>query len=158
MEPVSTDDVRAALAALAALAAELERDSPRTHGEEDLRRAFRAGRSAPPRRSRRAWPLVLAAAGLAAVGFALMRPATPPPSPAAATAAEADLVFALRPGESALDLEGGQLVRVRVSSDVLRAMGVAVGDRAAADVEADVLVGYDGVARAVRVARSGRVD
>jgi len=46
-------------------------------------------------------------------------------------------------------------VRVRVSSDVLRAMGVAVGDRAAANVEADVLVGYDGVARAVRVARPG---
>jgi hypothetical protein len=154
VEPVSaerrSEEEEAVSAALASLAAELDRDAPPARLENDLRVAFRRRRAGvvPPRR---VWPAGLAAAALLAVIVSLVwRPRPSDLEPRAADGG--DLVFALRPGESPEDLESGQVIRVRLSSAALRAMGVAV-DSGGADVEADVLMGYDGVARAVRVAR-----
>jgi hypothetical protein len=154
MEPVSGErrheEEQAVSTALASLAAELDRDVPPARLENGLRLAFRR-RHALVVRPRRAWPAGLAAAALLAVVFALVG-RTPAPDVEPSAPDGGDLVFALRPGESPDDLEGGQLVRVRLSTTALRAMGVAV--ESGGDVEADVLIGYDGVARAVRVARS----
>lgn len=53
--------------------------------------------------------------------------------------------------DSALPLERGQLLRVRVPASTMRAVGLPVNpERWAERVDADVLVGEEGMARAIR--------
>ncbi len=53
-------------------------------------------------------------------------------------------------------LESGQIVRVQLRSDVLDAAGLAPRGVGSELVEAEVLVGPDGVARGIRLARPRR--
>ena len=74
------------------------------------------------------------------------------------TVTKAELVTAFFPlGFSTLPVSGERLVRVQVSADTVRAFGVQLpaSDKGAASDEilADVIVGDDGVARAVRFVR-----
>jgi hypothetical protein len=62
----------------------------------------------------------------------------------------------LLPSQAPVHPEDGQIVRVQLRVDVLDAAGVAHGDSAAGPLEAEVLVGRDGVARGVRLARPRR--
>lgn len=138
-------DQQAARTALATLASELDAARP-ADVEQHLRVAFRTAPKGG--RGGRRWLAAAAALLLAAGGFWRWeaRPRGGDPD-------RDEVVFALRPQESPLAMEGGQVVRVRLSGPALRAMGLASGDDLPlGDVEADVLVGYDGVARAVRLA------
>ena len=62
----------------------------------------------------------------------------------------------LLPSQAPVRVEDGQIVRVQLRVDVLDAAGVAHGGSATGPVEAEVLVGRDGVARGVRLARPRR--
>jgi hypothetical protein len=120
-----------------------------------------AGAEAPPRVEaalkarlrrlrRRVWP-VLAGAGAAALGAALwlLVPGTEPPVVLQPAAARLPASF-LPIGASQADLEHGQIVRVEVPAGLVVSFGwplPAEDDRPRA---ADVLLGEDGVARAIR--------
>jgi hypothetical protein len=57
----------------------------------------------------------------------------------------------LQAGDALGDVESVQLVRVQLSPSTLAALGWTVGDEAAVrHVSADLVVGQDGVARAIR--------
>jgi hypothetical protein len=60
---------------------------------------------------------------------------------------EADEFVPLQAGDALGDVESVQLVRVQLSPSTLAALGWTVGDEAA---DADLVVGQDGVARAIR--------
>ena len=90
---------------------------------------------------------------------ALRRMAAPVRAPAVAPEAarpdvdedEAVEFVPLQAGDALGDVESVQLVRVRLSPSTLAALGWTVGDEAAARiVSADLVVGQDGVARAIR--------
>jgi hypothetical protein len=88
-----------------------------------------------------------------------LHPAQLAEAPASATGATADAdgFYPLLPDASRAPLESGQIVRVQLRPDVLDAAGLprrAVP--AQGPVEAEVLVGPDGVARGIRLARPGR--
>jgi hypothetical protein len=58
----------------------------------------------------------------------------------------------LEDGDALRDVESVQLVRVELSPSTLSALGWTVGDEAVArHVNADLVVGQDGVARAIRL-------
>jgi len=59
---------------------------------------------------------------------------------------------ALVPGAEPSALESGQIVRVQLRADVLEAVGLPARSPAGEPVEAEVLVGPDGVARGIRLA------
>ncbi len=90
-------------------------------------------------------------------------PAIPEPPPArrrlAARAASQTHEIAtdflpLTYGDSLTPLEGGQVVRIRLSRSALRSVGLPLNEeRAAERIQADVLLGQDGVARAIRFVR-----
>jgi hypothetical protein len=116
--------------ALKDLAETSPREAPPA-GEERLRRAFRAHR----RGSRWKWLLAAAVACLAiAAGWTMRQRAS---TPVARPVAQSNPFVPLPYGQSDVPLESGVIVRVRVESD-------------AGPVEADLLVGQDGMARAVR--------
>lgn len=127
-------------------------------------------RPAPPSRSE-AGDAVPAPLGPAAIPEHLPTPAQPAlssPGDATADAAAADpdaqtarvtaddQSFHLLPGSESADLESGQIVRVRLRPDVLDAAGLPPRAGARGPVEAEVLVGPDGVARGIRHARPRR--
>lgn len=89
--------------------------------------------------------------------------AEPGPGPAPSDASQARSAFVddrsfrpLLPSQAPVHAADGQIVRVQLRVDVLDAAGMAHGDPAAGSVEAEVLVGRDGVARGVRLARPRR--
>ncbi|MEJ7615588.1 MAG: hypothetical protein WKF30_01135 [Pyrinomonadaceae bacterium] len=59
--------------------------------------------------------------------------------------------FALAEGAGQNPLEGGQIVRVEVPRSTLISFGLPVNmERESGAAKADLLLGYDGVARAIR--------
>ena len=78
------------------------------------------------------------------------------PTPAAQAAAAEDAFYPLLPDSEPAALESGQIVRVQLRPDVLDAAGVPSRSGGQVSVEAEVLVGPDGVARGISLARPRR--
>jgi hypothetical protein len=146
------------LEGLRALALDLPREAP-AHIEEKLRARFRTEKR---RRKLLMWTPVFSAA--AAAGIALLvwmhaerwKPVVPSAakSNVVAPAAEApDTGFYPLPEAEALpDIETAMVVRVELPVSSLQLMGVPVNqDGTDASVQADLLLGQDGLARGVRL-------
>jgi hypothetical protein len=125
--------------------------------EAALLAAFDArGRLRRPVAGRVRW-FAVAAAILIAAGVAVwMRANRIPvetPAPLTSTAPSLEMIeFMPWPGASALPrFESGQLVRMDLPASMLPSLGVFPPASDAASVRADVLIGQDGLARAVRL-------
>jgi hypothetical protein len=93
----------------------------------------------------------LAVAGAILIVLSLIR--TPPEAPVTNTVDAAGFVV-LPYGQSDVPLEEGVIVRVDLAPSQLRSLGVPVSPQAGhANIRADLLVGQDGMARAVRFVR-----
>jgi hypothetical protein len=119
------------------------------HVEQQLSIAFRA------RHQRKAPLWIYAAAAclllLLGLSFVHKRKIAPPP---AAVVYNAPGFIALPYSQSGVPTESVVVIRVQVTPSQLSSMGVAVPAAAStARLQADVLVGQDGVARAVRLVR-----
>jgi hypothetical protein len=125
-----------------ALAAFARPEAP-AYVEEALLREFRRAHS-PRRRLGRAVSGAIAAALLFLCALSFTRPAPPRP--------EISTRFYALPGNDPLErLDRGRLVRVRLPRPALRAFGFPMNeDRAFETVKADVILGEDGLARAIR--------
>jgi anti-sigma factor RsiW len=129
--------------------------------EQRLLEAFAAehGRSAAARSGWRGWIAAAAAAAILVTGLTLAwrieeAPVDPVPEGSMAPAADS-AGFVAWPGAAVLPaFESGQLVRTELPVTVLPMLGlVPASTPANGKVVADVLVGQDGLARAVRLAR-----
>lgn len=154
---------RELLEGLRALGADGPSEAPR-HIEEQLKARFRRQNR---RRNLMAWAPALSVA--AAAGIALLlwshsgqtKPVAPPAIVAANTVApaaaeeEADASFYPLPEAEALPaVETAMVVRVQLPVSSLQLMGVPIGEeRTDSSVEAELLLGQDGLARAVRLAQ-----
>jgi hypothetical protein len=154
------EDNRELLEGLRALAADGPRDAP-ARVEERLKTEFRRQKG---RRNLLTWVPAFSVA--AAAGIALLlwnqsekpKPALVPVVVAAqavtpAVEEETDASFYPLPEAEALPaLENAMVVRVQLPVSSLQLMGVPVGEeRADASVQADLLLGQDGLARGVRL-------
>jgi hypothetical protein len=149
------------LEGLRALAADGPREAP-LHIEEQLRAQFRKQNR---RRHLAAWMPAFSVATAAGIALLLWVHAKPKPAPAPAVVAalavapvaeeDADSSFYPLPEAEALPaVENAMVVRVQLPVSSLQLMGVPVGEeRADASVQADLLLGQDGLARAVRLAQ-----
>ncbi|MDX2154232.1 MAG: hypothetical protein SFV54_26060 [Bryobacteraceae bacterium] len=143
------EQVNAGLRALAADERRLE--APR-HVEETVLAAFATRRNNPwPRQSRRQW---LAAAAsiviVVALSWLLGREAKPPAAPPVAAGGFMAIPYAT----GAAPVGGGYIVRVRMERTALVSLGIPAGAAPpGARVQADLLVGDDGVAHAIRLVR-----
>jgi hypothetical protein len=150
------------LEGLRALAADGPSEAPR-HIEEQLKAQFRRKNR---RRNLMGWAPAFSVA--AAAGIALLvwshsgqtKPVAPPAVVAANTVApaqeeEADASFYPLPEAEALPaVETAMVVRVQLPVSSLQLMGVPMGEeRTDSSVEAELLLGQDGLARAVRLAQ-----
>ena len=132
--------------ALAALRRAAEGASAPESLEAPLLAAFRAARRP---RWRLAW--AAAAAVLLALGLGLALRLGRAPETAAAAAEVATPFIPLPYGAPLADLEGATLVRVTVPRSTLVAVGLPVnGELLDEPVEADLVVGEDGIPRAIR--------
>ncbi len=159
--------------ALQALSTELEPVGAPAHVEARLLQAFRAVH--PPKRARRAWwqtpALPWAAAGMAAAALAfsvwlspkqrvhppMTHRAAPSPAPgrvelASLTTEETDDGFIPLPNAPQSDPnEEVNVVRMELPGSAMLAMGLEVSpEQVSGTVEAEVMLGSDGLARAVR--------
>ncbi len=166
---MNDEDVLKALQVLAESDRELEAPG---RVEARLKSAFRK------RYKRRIWPYfalpATAAAAIAMAVYVQPKPqtmeiavVTPPvvnvPTPRAAVAetvvhrkpVPTEMVTDFFPlVEDSQPFEGGELLRVRVPAMAMRSVGLPVSeDRVADTVQADVLVGQEGLARAIRFVR-----
>lgn len=118
------------------------------HVEESLRAAFRAQAVRRARRPKGIWWLAAAAATLAVWGAVQERS----PNRGAETAADADSdsFLALVEGEPLAELDAVQVVWVRLPGSALARLGGPVDAAADGSVDAQVIVGQDGIARAIR--------
>lgn len=129
--------------------------------EQRLLEAFAAqhGQVAPTRSGWRGWIAAAAAVAIVVTGLTLawrIGEAPVDPGPEARAAAAPDSAgFVAWPGAAVLPaFESGQLVRTELPATVLPMLGlVPASTPANGKVVADVLVGQDGLARAVRLAR-----
>ena len=149
------------LEGLRALAAEGPREAP-LHIEEQLKAKFRKQNR---RRHLAAWMPAFSVATAAGIALLLWVHAKPKPAPAPAVVAalavvpvaeeDADSSFYPLPEAEALPaVENAMVVRVQLPVSSLQLMGVPVSEeRADASVQADLLLGQDGLARAVRLAQ-----
>jgi hypothetical protein len=149
------------LEGLRALAAEGPREAP-LHIEEQLKGQFRKRNR---RRHLAAWMPAFSVATAAGIALLLWVHEKPKPAPAPAVVAalavapvaeeDADSSFYPLPEAEALPaVENAMVVRVQLPVSSLRLMGVPVSEeRADASVQADLLLGQDGLARAVRLAQ-----
>jgi anti-sigma factor RsiW len=155
---------REVAAALRALATHSQSCEAPARVERALIASFRRGaRARPAGRPGALWPIwgVAAAVVLLAAATAL-QPRAPGPavssSPAvsepveAADAGEfATEYFALQPGTDLTALDGAPVVRMQLPRTVLVAFGLPMNpERAEEPINADVVLGPDGIARAVR--------
>jgi hypothetical protein len=145
---------------LRGLAADGPREAP-PHVEEQLKREFRRQKR---RRNLIAWTPWFSVAA-AAAGIALLlwvHSEKPKPAPAAAAViaravddtAEEDYdgFYPLAEAEALPAVENAMVVRVQLPVSSLQLMGVPVSEeRADASVQADLLLGQDGLARGVRL-------
>lgn len=115
---------------------------------QSLRAAFRAQAVRRARRPKGVWWLAAAAATLA-VWSAIHESA---PRGPAETADEADSAgfLALVEGEPLAELDAVQVVRVRLPGSALARLGGPLGAAADDFVDAQVILGQDGIARAIR--------
>ena len=148
-------------AGLRALAASAQAEQAPWTVEAALRRAFVPVEAPAPVR-RLAWrlPAAVAAGALLAlsVGYRLTHPPTVSEPPAAASAPAASQPYApfypLLYGDDLSTMEAGGVVRVRLTRAALASFGVPVSEeRRTERVEAEVLLGEDGLARAIRLVR-----
>jgi hypothetical protein len=149
------------LEGLRALAAEGPREAP-LHIEAQLRAQFRKQNR---RRHLAAWMPAFSVATAAGIALLLWVHAKPKPAPAPAVVEalavapvaeeDADSSFYPLPEAEALPaVENAMVVRVQLPVSSLQLMGVPVSEeRADASVQADLLLGQDGLARAVRLAQ-----
>jgi hypothetical protein len=77
-------------------------------------------------------------------------------STAAAGPGDTRAFYPLRPEADASRVDSGQVVRVQLRGDVLRAAGLSPALGSGERIEAEVLVGPDGIARGIRLARPSR--
>lgn len=75
---------------------------------------------------------------------------------AAADAPDTRAFYPLRPEPDPSLVDSGQVVRVQLRGDVLRAAGLSPAPGSGERIEAEVLVGPDGIARGIRLARPRR--
>ena len=152
------DRERELTAGLRALAASTAADRPSAALEERLLAAFDAHHAAGRHRWR---PLVAAAAAVLIVAGVVSRAwdAYQEAHHAAAQTAAVSSEFVPWPGARALPpFESGQLVRTELPASVLPLLGLTTTDVTGTTVAADVLVGQDGLARAVRLAHEPRPE
>ena len=151
------------LEGLRALGADGPREAPE-HIEEQLQLEFRR-----QNRRRRLMTWIPAFSVAAAAGIALLlwiRSETPRPVPAQALASaamhavapaaeeEADDFYPLAEAEALPAVESAMVVRVQLPVSSLQLMGVPLGEeRADSSVQAELLLGQDGLARGVRLAQ-----
>jgi hypothetical protein len=162
------EDESAVTAALSALAARTARAEAPAAVEWAVRRGFRETLATGQRLRRRAGPLhsakvaLLAAAAVVAVLAVVPRGAPRAASvlPAGTTGAPIDRGTAagfgtefvsLGYGEDLRELDSFQIVQVQVARTALTALGWPAGETEAGAVTAEVIVGHDGVARAIRL-------
>lgn len=99
------------------------------------------------------WPWGLAAAAVLAVGFLASQPEpSPPEATEQAIEVSASEFFVLDPVRPIEGMRSGRLVRVTLPADAPSYFGLPPRSRSG-PVEADVLLGDDGIARAVRFVR-----
>jgi hypothetical protein len=143
------ETLRSLLARLAA--ADRHRGAPpqvERHLAQHLREGIRTGR--PPRRPEvNRW--LLFAAGLAAT-LAMVSVASSPAPRGSAPPTQGDAEFLpLVYGDTLADLDSVQIVRVRLPRTALASIGwPGTGNPDARSVDADLILGHDGVARAIR--------
>jgi voltage-gated potassium channel Kch len=77
-------------------------------------------------------------------------PVAAPASPTAARGEEADFV-SLGYGEDLREMDGAQVVQIELPRTALAAFGWPAGDAQSGAVTAEVIMGHDGVARAIRL-------
>jgi hypothetical protein len=150
-----SEDIRELLEDLRALGSEGPNQAP-GYIEERLRVQFQKQKR---RRNLSAWALAF---GLAAAAITLAiwipaakhKPVAAPAVVAAVVEDEADASFYPLPEAEALPaVENAMVVRVQLPVSSLQLMGVPVSDEGGdASVQADLLLGQDGLARAVRLA------
>lgn len=157
------DDERAVTSALRAFAGRTAGAEAPPRIEAALRRALSepeaAGGATKTSPSRAIELLLLAAAAAILAAIVVVPPpidrfperasATIPPGLPEGTDESADFV-ALRYGEDLRDLDSLQVVSVELPPTALAALGWPAGDGGASWVTAEVIVGHDGVARAIR--------
>ena len=120
------------------------------HVEKTLRAAFQQRQRT--RRTTR-WAAVAIAAGLGGVALLRLTPtvSTPPAGPVAMSQQDTSEFIALADADTSTPLEHATIVRVRLPLSDFRDIGLAINEQnAAVRVQADVLLGQDGLARAVR--------
>lgn len=119
--------------------------------EQTLLRAFDRSGAA---RSRRPFVMAMALSGAVVTLAIIAAPPAPPASPAGARQVRDPLAeFVAWPGAEAYPtLESASVVRVHLPAGVIAALGLATGTDSASLVPADLLVGQDGLTRAVRLA------
>lgn len=137
----------------------------------------RAAAIAPPRLVREPRPTTPSPRAARPAGRSVAPKATPAPPPEVALGADEDAGVSveaeawvsvaeivesdpaapfvpLRPGDATASLEGGHVVQVQISPTALRSAGIPAGtENGLASVRADVVVGQDGIARAIRLVR-----
>jgi hypothetical protein len=140
--------------ALARLADALPKEAS-VAAEDRLLHAFRA-QQRRPLRARLWWASAAALVTTGAILLALsfIRPGANPATLSTPNSART-IGFEILPyGQSDVPLEEGVIVRVDLAPSQLRSLGVSVSSQeGSANVRADLLVGQDGMARAVRFVR-----
>ena len=154
-----SENNRELLDGLRELAADGPREAPR-YIEERLKSEFRRQNR---HRHLLTWVPVFGVAAAAAIALLLwIRSEAPRPAPARAVAAvhaiapvaeeESDGFYPLPEAEALPAVENAMVVRVELPVSSLQLMGVPVSEESAdSNVEADLLLGQDGLARAVRL-------
>jgi hypothetical protein len=160
------EDERALTSALAVLADQTAVEEAPARVEWALRRTLRETETGEAPTRRRAWPVRAVAATIVAAAvvavIALLPRGTPPTEPGrpaalgapAATAAAESFSPEFMPlsyGEDLGEMDSLQVVQVKLPRTALAAFGWPAGETPMGVVTAEVIVGHDGVARAIRL-------
>jgi hypothetical protein len=160
------EDERVLSAALRGLATDDEAAQAPAWIEARLRGALHQAQPSPapaaPRRPRESWGWALAAAiaaSLSAAALVWRREPSPPPTPEWARDAvegEDEAFLPVTFDDALSGLDAVQVVRMRLPRSAIGRMGLPLSnDPGQGPVEADVLVGQDGLPRAIRLVSAG---